>query len=179
VSPAAQAAIIGGIAGGLVGGIFTLLGVVVGLFGERWVRRVGEVRCTVDKWYPQQTGPRPGGGATAQERRLQVTFLNRKEMPVIVWEMRVEFYKGGEPLEEWARPSVQFVDVPTGQSSPQDPVNLPPYVPVTRTISVTPVDTHQKLRALEEADRAEFVANLLGAEDKREELSPPWLPPPS
>lgn len=177
VSPATEAAIIGGIAGGAAGGIFTVVGVLLGLFGERLVRRAGEVRCTVDKWYPQQTGPRPSGGATAYERRLQVTFLNRKDLPVTVWKMGVEFYKGREPLEEWARPSVQFVD--GGQSSPLDAVTLPPHVHVTRTISVTPLDTNQKLRTLEEADRAEFVASLVGARDKREELLPPWLPPPS
>ena len=98
MSSATEAAIIGGIAGGAAGGIFTVVGVLLGLFGERLVRRAGEVRCTVDNWYPQQTGPRPGGGATSLERRLQVTFLNRKEIPITVWEMRVDFYReGGAP----------------------------------------------------------------------------------
>jgi hypothetical protein len=48
LSPAAQAAIIGGIAGGVVGGVFTLLGGALGLFGERWVRTWGKVRCKME-----------------------------------------------------------------------------------------------------------------------------------
>jgi hypothetical protein len=47
-SPAAQAAIIGGIAGGVVGGVFTLLGGALGLFGERWMRTRGKVRCKME-----------------------------------------------------------------------------------------------------------------------------------
>jgi len=48
LSPAAQAAVIGGIAGGVVGGVFTLLGGALGLLGERWVRTWGKVRCKIE-----------------------------------------------------------------------------------------------------------------------------------
>jgi hypothetical protein len=48
MSPEAQAALIGGMAGGVVGGVFTLLGVALGLFGERWVRNLAEVACVIE-----------------------------------------------------------------------------------------------------------------------------------
>jgi hypothetical protein len=34
--------------GAAIAGVFTLLGVVVGLFGERWVRSWGKVRCEIE-----------------------------------------------------------------------------------------------------------------------------------
>jgi hypothetical protein len=86
--------------------------------------------------------------------------------------MRVEFYKGGEPLEDWTRPTLQFVD-DAGYKSSLAPVNLPPRVAVTRTFSVI-AGRDDKRRALATADRAEFVASIIGAGEKREELSPPW-----
>jgi hypothetical protein len=53
VSPETLAAVIGGVAGGAVGGVLDIVGVAVGLFGERWVRRWGDVRCVIedDDWY--------------------------------------------------------------------------------------------------------------------------------
>jgi hypothetical protein len=41
LSPEAQAAVIGGVTGGLVGGVFAIVGVVLGLIGEPWLRRRG------------------------------------------------------------------------------------------------------------------------------------------
>jgi hypothetical protein len=156
----------------IITGIFTLLGVSVGLFGERLVRRLGGVRCSIDSWFIQRGGARPDGGTTAEERRLQVTFLNRKELPVTVLDMRVVFYEGDNPLEDWTRPHMEFVD-DRDQKSPLGLVNLPPFLAVTRTISVTP-GRDDKLRALEEADKAEFVASIVGARDKWLELPEPW-----
>jgi hypothetical protein len=34
--------------------------------------------------------------------------LNRKDVPVSVWDLRVVFYKGGQPLGTEERPSLQF-----------------------------------------------------------------------
>jgi hypothetical protein len=77
-----------------VGG--TLLGAVVGLFGERWVRTWGNVRCDLIWQSTQNAGsPDSPGGVEVQERQLEATFLNHKDVPVTVWEMRVMFYKGG------------------------------------------------------------------------------------
>jgi hypothetical protein len=168
----------------IVTGAFTLLGVVLGLFGERWVRRWGDVQCRIkeDDWYVPE-GAYPRVGDIPRERRLRVMFRNGKELPVTVWDMRVEFYKRGRPLEEWAewaRPRVQLVEE-SGNISELRAVILPPHIPVSLEIRVTPLGAHDtdqeqaaKLRVLEEAERAEFVANLIDARDKRKELAPPW-----
>jgi hypothetical protein len=114
-----------------------------------------------------------------RERRLRVTLWNGKELPVTVWDLHVEFYKGGELLEEGARPRVELVEE-SGNISELRQVILPPYIPVSLVIRVSPLGAHDtdqeqaaKLRALEEADRAEFVANIVGIGEKREELRPP------
>ena len=184
MSPETIAAVIGGVAGGVVGGVLGVVGVVLGLFGERWVRRWGDVQCMIkeDDWYVPE-GAYPIGGDTPRERRLRVTFLNRKELPVTVWDIRVEFYKGGRPLEEWtewARPRVLLVEE-SRDISELRAVILPPHIPVSLEIRVSPLGAHDtdqeqaaKLRVLEEAERAEFVANLIGARDKKMELAPPW-----
>lgn len=119
------------IAVGVFSIVGTLLGVVAGLFGERWVRSWGEVRCEIADWTINV-----GALAGPEESLLEVRFLNEKELPVVVWELRMEFYKGGEPLEAWAHPTTQFVDEVTGRRSPLGPVNLPPRVAVSRTISL-------------------------------------------
>src|SRR4051812_23298581 len=85
------------IAGGF--GVFgTLLGVALGLFGERWVRTRGKVRCDIRWWASlrKELVDAPGG-LEVTERRLETTFLNRKDVPVTVWEMGVTFYKGASP----------------------------------------------------------------------------------
>jgi hypothetical protein len=76
--------------------VLGLIVLLVGPFVTRYVRALGKVQCTVDFWYPQRIGFSPGG-SVAEKRRLQVTFSNRKDVPVTVSEMRVEFYKEGQP----------------------------------------------------------------------------------
>jgi len=142
------------------------------------------VQCMIkeDDWYVPE-GAYPIGGDIPRERRLRVMFRNGKELPVTVWDMRVEFYKAGRPLEEWTewtRPRVQLVEE-SHNISELRAVILPPHIPVSLEIRVTPLGAHDtdqeqaaKLRVLEEAERAEFVANLIDARDKRMELAPPW-----
>lgn len=49
----------------IVTGIFTLLGVALGLFRERWVRTWGEVRCDIG-WEVTRSA-----GSEVQERQLK------------------------------------------------------------------------------------------------------------
>jgi hypothetical protein len=121
---------------GLVAAILTLVGVVAGPFVGRYVRTLGKVRCTLDSWYPQRTGY-SSSGSVAEERSLQVTFENGKDLPVIVSEMRVEFYKEDKPLEAWTRPNLAFVDE-REHSSPLGPVNIPPHESRQRTDQCDP-----------------------------------------
>ena len=155
----------------MIGIVIALITLLVGPFVMRYVRTLGEVQCTVDFWYPQRTGSTPGGSVAA-ERRLQVTFSNRKEVPVTVSEMRVEFYKEGQSLPDWTRPRVEFVN-DHDRKRPLGPVNLPPLLHERWTISVTP-GRDDIVRELQKADRAVFVANINGVGDKRVELTPPW-----
>jgi hypothetical protein len=78
------------------------------------------------------------------------------------------------------RPLVDFADpasLPHG-GRPLEHVNLPPYEAVTRTLRVIPATAEivfaydaEKLQALQEANRVEFVAHLVGASDIRKELA--------
>jgi hypothetical protein len=165
MSPDTLAAGVFGIAGAVVG---TLLG----LFGERWARTLGKVRCEI-KWLSARgAGSRPN--VEVQERQLEVTFLNRKDVPVTVWDMQVVFYKEGKPLGEEERPSTRLVDanVPGGRG-PLDLVTLPPRVHVKQTISVEPGhNEHVKQRAVEAADRVEFQVSIEGARNITMALAP-------
>jgi hypothetical protein len=161
------AEIVGLIATVLVG----LTGVVVGPFVKRYVRTMGKVQCNVVSWHPQRSAYSPGGNIV-EERRLQVRFVNGKDLPVTVSEMRVEFYREGQPLEDWTRPQLEFADE-HDQKRPLGLVNVPAHEHQEWTISVTP-GRDDIVRELKEADRAVFVASIDGVGDKRVELTPPW-----
>jgi hypothetical protein len=180
MSPETLAAVIGGVAGGVVGGVLGIVGVVLGLLVQRFLQRTGAVQHRIGEgdWFVARST-----STEVEERRLRVAFLNRKYVPVTVWGMRVEFSRGGEPLEDWARPHVQRVEQ-DGSISELSPVTLPPHILVPLVIRVIPEGFPQgtdqertaRLRKLQEADSAEFVATLIGARDKREKLKEPWRP---
>jgi hypothetical protein len=155
----------------LIVAVLGLIVLLVGPFVTHYVRALGKVQCTVDFWYPQRVGFRPSG-SVAEERRLQVTFSNRKDVSVTVSEMRVEFFKDGQSLADWTRPHMDFVDE-HDRKSPVGPVNILPQLHEQRMISVTP-GRADIVRELQKADRAVFVASIDGVGDKRVELTPPW-----
>jgi hypothetical protein len=97
---------------------------------------VGQGALHLGPWYSQRTGY-SSSGSVAEERSLQVTFENGKDLPVIVSEMRVEFYKEDKPLEAWTRPNLAFVDE-REHSSPLGPVNIPPHESRQRTDQCDP-----------------------------------------
>jgi hypothetical protein len=155
-------------------GLIGLIGVVLGVVLQRWERKWGAVRCELDWQVARAAGSVDSpGGVQVEERQLKVTFRNEKDLPVTVLKMEVVFYNGGKPIDKWARPEVGVFDE-RGQTSPVTLVNLPSHIAVPRTISVTADRGNpEKRRMLEEADRAEFVATIVGARDKREKLTPP------
>jgi hypothetical protein len=152
-------------------GVFTIVGAVsgalAGLLGERWVRSRGNVQCMILAWTENE-----GNNAGPSVRGLEVRFVNEKELPVMVLDMRVEFYKGRKPLEEWARPSLQFVDQ-AGFKSPLSPVNVPLRSAVALQFIVA-AGRDDIQRELAQTDRGEFVAKIVGAGEKRAELPSPW-----
>jgi hypothetical protein len=88
----------------VVTGIFTLLGVASGLFGERWVRRRGDVRCSIDSWNNVTDT-----GIPNEEREVEATFLNEKDVNAVVWNIQVVFHK--EDQDPFC-PTLTFSDVP-------------------------------------------------------------------
>jgi hypothetical protein len=159
----------------LIGVVGTLLGTVLGFFLDRWARRRGRVHCLIgaEDWYVARGGySAQDNGTTVAQRNLNLLFVNEKDLPVTVLDMRVVFYKAGEPFSKEDRPDVTFIDE-RQETSPIEPLSLPPYVHVARTINVSPGDGRMQ-RVLEDADRAEFVASILGTKDIRKELAPPW-----
>jgi len=158
----------------IAAGVFGTAGAVVGLFGQRWVRRIGGVRCDI-RWINSRGAGGPGspGGVEVQERQLQATFLNRKDVPVTIWGMRVDFYKGGKPLDDEERPSLEFSGSQGGKRPVFDLTTLHPRIPATLTVIVSPGhNEHRRQRAAEEADRIEFVAVIEGTRDRRTGLAP-------
>jgi hypothetical protein len=150
------------IAVGVFSIVGTLLGVALGLFGERWVRRWGAVRCVVDSWEAIE----PTNGI--EERDIQVTFLNDKDVNAVIWDMRVEFHREGH--ESLFPPLTYSEGVDRGQLVGK--LNLPPQIAVTRRMRMS---LHgEDLRMAWSADRAEFVATIAGIGEGREELRPPW-----
>ena len=159
----------------LIGIAATLIAAVVALaapFVARYVRTLGKVQCTVVSWDIQRGAFHADVGTIAEERRLQIAFKNGKDLPITISEMRVEFYKGGQPLEDWARPGLGFVD-DQDRMRPLGPVNLGPHQRERWTLSVTP-GRDDIVRELQKADRAVFVARIDDVGDKRRELTPPW-----
>jgi hypothetical protein len=163
------------IAAGIFGIAGSVVGVVVGLFGERWVRTRGKVRCDIRWSVGRGAGGVDGpGGVEVQERQLEATFLNYKDVAVTVWEMRVDFYEGGKPLNDKERPeAVEFAGPRGGRRPSFELATLHPRTPVSRTVFVSPGrDEPRRQRAVEEADRIEFVTVIEGAKDIRTRLAP-------
>jgi hypothetical protein len=148
----------------VVTGIFTLLGVALGLFGERWVRRRGDVRCSIDSWQNVTDT-----GIPNEERKVEATFLNEKDVNAVVWNIQVVFHKEGQ---DPFCPTLTFSDGPS-RGQVVGVLNLPPWVAVTRRMKVS-LYYPDDLQKAKEADRAEFVATIAGVGKKREELRPPW-----
>jgi len=85
----------------------------------------------------------------------------------------VDFYKGGEPLNDEERPRVEFVGTSGNRAKKFELMNLPSHIPVTRTVILSPGhNEYRRQRAVEEADRIEFVAVIEGAKDIRTRLYP-------
>ena len=169
MSPETLAAVIGGVAGGVVGGVLGIVGVAVGLFGERWVRRRGDVRCSIDSWH----NVTDTGRSVTEDREVEATFLNEKDVNTVVWNIQVVFHKEGQ---DPFCPTLTFSDGPS-RGQVVGVLNLPPWVAVTRRMKVS-LHYPDDLQKAKEADRAEFVATIVGIGEKREELRPPGTEAP-
>ena len=161
--------IVTGIVSGIVSGLIVAVvsGVLFVVLVPRLVRKVGKVDCELHWQSTRGEGSVDSpGGVRVLERQLTVTFKNHKDVPVTVRSMEVVFYRQGEPLDAGERPHVQFITRDGSGPGPFELVNLPPFEPVTRRVIVAPGhDEHRRQRAVEEADRVEFVAEIEGAKN--------------
>jgi hypothetical protein len=137
------------------------------------VRTLGGLDCDIYWQNTRSAGSVDSpGGVEVLQPQLNITFKNRKDIPVTVRSMRVELYRGDKPLDKEERPDTQFTREPGGQG-PFELVNLPPRIPVSRTIIVDPGHNQRdKQRAVKEADRVGFQATIDAATEVRIGLAP-------
>jgi hypothetical protein len=170
----------------VIGLITTAVGVVLSVvlapLGQRSVqfllRGLSRVDCEFS-WNPTmgEGSVDSPGGVRFRERQLTATLTNRKDVPVNVREMRVDFYKGGKPLDVQERPYLEFAGSRGGRQLSFELATLHPRIPESRTVIVSSGhDEAARQRAVEEADRIEFVAVIEGAKDIRTRLAP-WEEP--
>jgi hypothetical protein len=154
--------------------VAAVAGVVLTLLGQSLWRKVGKVDCELSWKVTQRVEfPDRPGESRVLERRLTATFTNHKDVPVTVRSMAVVFYRQGEALGAGERPHVQYTRDGGGPRPSFELVSLHTLIPVTRTVIVSPGQhEHRRQRAVEEADRIEFVAELEGAKDIRRRLDP-------
>jgi hypothetical protein len=155
VSAATATLIAGGLA--IIG---TLLGVLVGLFGERYVRQFGALRCDIDAW----TGAQHASPGVPEDRIFEVNFFNEKDVDLALWDVRLEFAQGNEEPE---RVSLRFADTGEWVSV----LNLPSRVAVSRSMRVTaggPV-----LERARRANQVRFVGIVPGGKEFGKDL-PRW-----
>jgi len=158
----------------VTGIVVAVVTVPLTLLAQRLARKLGKVNCELS-WKPTmgEGSVDSPGGVRFRERQLAVTFTNRKDVPVNVREMRVDFYKGGKPLDAQERPHLEFAGSRGGRQQMFERATLHPRMPESRTVIVSPGhDEAVRQRAVEEADRIEFVAVIEEAKDIRTRLDP-------
>jgi hypothetical protein len=143
-------------------GVFTLLGVALGLVGERWLRRRREVSREVKAWVDGRTG-----GHT-ETRQFEVRFFNNKDVNIAVWDPKVEFYEGAELVAPPMIPKEPLSEEPIG------PTDLPSRTSVYRTMWLQA--SEELLEKLKRADRGRFVARVVPGRERIEKSLPPWTP---
>ncbi len=163
LSPQLQGAIVGG----LIGFVSSLVVGVSTLVLSRRLRRSGKLRCQINAW--------SGGayGAIRESRTFTVRLLNEKEVGTALWNLRVVFYKNGNP---WLSKRPTY----TREPPPVDLVDLPPQVTVTQVFQLSfgvPSDAVEgaDLTKARESDAIKLVADIPGdGEGAFEEDLPPW-----
>ena len=160
MSPETLAAVIGGVAGGVVGGVLGIVGVAVGLFGERYIRERGKVRCEIDAW----TGADNPSFGAPEVRHFEVNLYNEKDVALALWDIHVEFVpEDGEP----ERVGLELTS--TGERVSM--LNLPSHVAISEGMRVTARGA--TLHRIQHARKLRFVGIIPGGKEFSKEL-PRW-----
>lgn len=140
-------------------GVFTLLGVALGLFGERYLRERGKLDCQVEAWT---------GGAwssrTQEFRHFEVRFYNAKEIALPVWDIHMELASDGKAPER-----VELYSTSTGAKVSM--LNVAPSTVVSEGLKATVGG--ELLESLRRGRKARFVGAIPGRRGVSKDL-PPW-----
>jgi hypothetical protein len=151
--------------GGIVGGLIGLLSSQATLYVQRWLRERGELRCSVRAW------TNATAGTEREERSFELQFFNEKDVNLALWDIKVKFYKPGEPPVTRIPKAVPGT---IGAGSTVSSLNLPSRVTTDYALVVKAnEETQAQLKA---SDRAEFVGTFPGGEGFTCEM-PAWDDP--
>jgi hypothetical protein len=144
----------------IITGIFTLLGVALGLFGERYIRERRRVHCEVDAW----TGAENPSYGAPEVRHFATTFYNNKDVALALWDVRMEFVPAdGDPE------SVKLRNTSAGDQV--DVFNLPPRMAVSEVMQVTAGG--ETLHKIKHARALRFAGTFPGGKEFSKDL-PRW-----
>lgn len=152
--------------GALIAGVFTLLGIVVGLVVEYQLRRRGEVRSEARAW--------SGAGRKYERdefRSFKMRFFNDRDVNIYLWDARAEFYRGAELIDT----------IPAWRAEGLDGVELVGPIDLESRKSVYPdmeviAYGEETLDRLKSADRVEFVATTIPGGGSCASPSPSGMP---
>jgi hypothetical protein len=148
------------IAVGIFSIVGTLLGVLVGLLGERYARERGKLHCEIDAW----TGEERNSYGAPEVRHFEATFYNEKDVALALWEVHMEAVQ-----EDGETDLVGLQLTSTGEWV--NVLNLPPHVAISQTMKATAGG--EVLYRLKHAHQLRFVGVIAGGKELIREL-PSW-----
>jgi hypothetical protein len=105
----------------ITGTVSALLGVALGLFGDRWLRHRGDVHCQIEGLGSAHHRQGAGAAHFKVDQSVQVHFFNEKEVDTGLSEITVVFvHEGGEEVA--LGPEARGYETST---SPRGVINLP------------------------------------------------------
>ena len=139
----------------------TMYGALVA--GKDRRRRAGEVSAESRGWIEEPGGEivRPSGGG---ERRFQLRCFNDRDLNLALWDVRVEYYKGGTLLG--------YLTPETPAAYLVEPIDLESRKSVYRFFWIS--TGGRELERLMSADRLELVATLMPDGVEMRATLPTW-----
>jgi hypothetical protein len=163
--------------GAIAGGLLGLVSSQGALLVQRYLRRTGDVHCSIRAW--TGAGDRIAtlgmGGGEGEHRDFSVNLLNERDVATALWHIRVEFYRDGVP---WY--SVEPVKA-TSYTDKVDYLDLPSQTTVRRnlTLNIVAEDDlgRSNLQKVKDSDEVKLVAEVPGQQELFEKDLPLWDAP--
>jgi hypothetical protein len=144
-----------------------LLGVVVGLVVEYWLRRRGELRIQARTEWAMDPVP--------WARKLDIRFFNDRDVNISLWDPQVEFYQGAELL--LTAPIERMILDEEGAPVELDPIDLESRKSVYLTEVGVFLEIEERAHVAS-ADRVDFVATRIPGGRRVRKTLPFWPTPP-